>query len=88
MFRYKFTHWVAEVFADLTHGPSTVHRADGSRDPLGSTVVLNPGDEISTPEPIEHAHLEPVDAKSAAKVELPPVPPVDPAPESAPAEKE
>jgi hypothetical protein len=51
-------------------------------------VVLNPGDEISTPEPIEHAHLEPVDAKSAAKVELPPVPPVDPAPESAPAEKE
>ncbi len=56
--RYRFTHPFAEVFSDLTHGVGTiVHRAVESDDPLGSTVVLQPGDELTTKKKYPHAHL-------------------------------
>lgn len=56
--RYRFTHPFAEVFFDLTHGKDTVvHRAVEVEDPLGSTVVLQPGDELTTKKKYPHAHL-------------------------------
>jgi folate-dependent phosphoribosylglycinamide formyltransferase PurN len=62
--RYKFTHFFAEVFSDLVHGAGTiVHRVEEVVDPEGSTVVLQPGDELTTKQPYEHAHLEEVNAK-------------------------
>lgn len=61
--RYKFTHWIAEVFADLSHGDVVVHRKEPVEDPLGSTIVLHPGDELTVKTPLEHAHLEPVKSK-------------------------
>lgn len=56
--RYRFTHPFAEVFSDLTHGAGTiVHRVVETDDPLGSTVVLQPGDELTTKRKYPHAHL-------------------------------
>ncbi|MEC5149146.1 hypothetical protein [Cryobacterium sp. GrIS_2_6] len=60
MARYKFVHDFAEVFAHLVHGPDALVHRDGD-DAEGSTVVLNPGDEITLTEPLEHAHLVPVE---------------------------
>lgn len=73
---YTFTSPFPEVFSDLTNGPCTVVHADGSTDPEGSTVLLRPGDTITTPDSYEHAHLEPVSdtpSKPAKPTDVPPV---------------
>lgn len=55
--RYLFTGPSAMVLHGLSHGVNaTLHGKHGQPD--GSTVVAQPGDEISTRRPYLHAHMQ------------------------------
>lgn len=60
---YKFTGEVPAIFSDYSHGNIAVLRAnpDESPAPVGSTVVLNPGDIAISGNVIEHAYLEQIE---------------------------
>lgn len=61
---YRYTHVYDAIFPDLQHGVNAdVKGAD--EELRGSTVVLKPGDEITLPEPREHAFWEEVSAPKA-----------------------
>lgn len=58
---YKYTGAFERAFLNLTHDDVTVTRgpAWGKTDPApgAGTVVLRPGDQITTPDPVEHPEL-------------------------------
>ena len=65
IFRYRHVSEWPRVYEGLRHGiEAIVHRSDPEAAPSaeGSTVVLQAGDEIETPAPIDHPHLQPVNA--------------------------
>lgn len=58
--RYLFTGPSAMVLHGLSHGVNaTLHGKHGQPD--GSTVVAEPGDEITTKKPYPHAHMQPLE---------------------------
>lgn len=59
--RYRYTSPWPEIFPTLVVGSSAEVFREGDAPPEGSTVLLQPGDELETTEPIEHAHLVPLD---------------------------
>lgn len=60
--RYRFVGDFERVMHGLAHGVSAELHRDGHDQPAGSTVVLQPGDEITTDEPYVHAELEEIAA--------------------------
>lgn len=61
MARYKFIGSVETVLVGLRNGIEAVlHRAGGHGQPVGSTVVVQPGDEVDMKAPYPHAWLQPV----------------------------
>jgi D-lyxose ketol-isomerase len=66
---YRYTHVYDAIFPDLQHGINA--EVKGAAEELhGSTVVLHQGDEITLPEPREHAFWEEVGAAAPKTPEL------------------
>lgn len=61
--RYRWTGAHGAVLLGLSHGVNaTVHRErDSDLEPDGSTVVIEPGEELTTVEPYRHLLLERLD---------------------------
>lgn len=56
--RYRFEGTWETVLHGLRHNIEAVlHRADGHEQPDGSTIVIQPGDELETKEPFPHPQL-------------------------------
>ncbi len=65
--RYRFTGFVETVLHGLSHGVNAeLHRGKHGQ-PEGSTVVVVPGDEVTTSKPYPHAFLEDVGRAPAKK---------------------
>lgn len=81
---YTFTGAYPRVFFGLSEGVNAhVQPTEAHPDLVdGQTVVLEPGDHVTTDQPYEHCELEPVADKPApAPVPTPaPAPPAEPAP--------
>jgi hypothetical protein len=56
--RYRFVGAVERVMHGLAHDVNATLHRDGHEQPDGSTVVLQPGDELTTAEEYPHAELE------------------------------
>lgn len=56
---YRYTHVYDAIFPDLQHGVNADVKG-ASDEPAGSTVVLSPGDEVTTGRKYRHAFLEPI----------------------------
>jgi hypothetical protein len=65
--RYRFVGDFERVMHGLAHGVSATLHRDGHDQPAGSTVVLQPGDEVTTDEPYEHAELEEIAASKRSR---------------------
>ena len=65
--RYRYLGAVERVMHGLAHGVSAELHRDGHEQPDGSTVVLQPGDELTTAEDYPHAELEEIAAPKRAR---------------------
>lgn len=83
--RYRYTDVWPHIFSGLSHGPDTVvtrHDPAAAADVPGSTVVLLPGDEITTTQPVTSAFLAELPDPAPTPAPTPPAapqPPADPA---------
>jgi hypothetical protein len=56
--RYRFTGYDETVLMGLSHGVNAELHRDDHGQPDGSTVVVLPGDEVTTSEPYPHMLLD------------------------------
>jgi hypothetical protein len=56
--RYRYLGTVERVMHGLAHDVNATLHRDGHEQPDGSTVVLQPGDELTTADEYPHAELE------------------------------
>jgi hypothetical protein len=71
--RYKFTGHGPEVFVELS----------GVLAPVLGDAVLEPGDVIDLPDPVDHPRLEPTDEPATVRDPEPEPEPDDPEPDAA-----
>jgi hypothetical protein len=77
--RYRFTGYDETVLMGLSHGVNAELHRDDHGQPDGSTVVVLPGDEVTTSEPYPHMLLVDVDTDRSDVPETA-APPADPEP--------